>query len=259
MSDRHQDWLETLHRCRQDQQPCVLVTLLAGAGPRAAGVKMTVTAEGSAGTIGGGGLEHWATQQARTLLAGAAPLTVIEFQPDPQDAHCGDHARVLFEPFRPATWSIVLCGAGHVGQALAHVLAPLPCRITWLDQRPELLPTQPPGNIRTLLTSDPARAIPQVPQGSDYLLMSPSHQQDFELCAAILRRGDYRYLGMIGSRHKRQQCEAYLRKRGFIPADWERLQCPMGLGTIHSREPAAIAIAIAAELLEFHDAGTKAI
>lgn len=257
VSDRPRDWLEALRHCRLTQAPCVLVTLIDAAGPRGAGVKMTVTADAIGGTIGGGGLEHWAMQQARSLLASAAGLTIADYRPD-RDEHCGGAARVLFEPIRPAAWSIVVCGAGHVGQALIHVLAPLPCRITWIDPRAALLPRQPPANVQTVASGNPVETIAQAPAASDYLLMSPSHQQDFELCAAILRRGDYRYLGMIGSQRKRQQCADYLRGQGFAPADWERLRCPLGLQTIRSREPAAIAIAIGAELLEFRDAGTAA-
>lgn len=252
-------WLEALQHCQLAQRPCVLVTVLAAGGPRGAGVKMTVTAAASAGTIGGGSLEHWAIQRARALLAaGDRELRVADYRPEAGDAHCGTSAQVLFEPFMTARWSIVLCGAGHVGQALVRVLAPLPCRILWADQRTALLPVEPPANVRTLVAEEPAAIIAAAPAASDYLLMSPGHRQDFELCAAILRRGDYRYLGMLGSARKRAQCETYLRDQGFGPQDWQALRCPLGLATIHAREPAAIAIAIAAELLEFHDAGPAA-
>ena len=52
----------------------MLVTVLAAKGstPREAGAKMVVTADGLAGTIGGGNLEHQCEAAARALLAAGA-------------------------------------------------------------------------------------------------------------------------------------------------------------------------------------------
>jgi len=51
--------------------PAALVTIIAteGSVPRGAGTRMLVTADSSAGTIGGGRLEHQAIAQARAILA----------------------------------------------------------------------------------------------------------------------------------------------------------------------------------------------
>lgn len=64
------DWLEALRAVR-GTEPVALVTVLSteGSAPRRAGTRMTVTADTSTGTIGGGALEHRATEQARAILA----------------------------------------------------------------------------------------------------------------------------------------------------------------------------------------------
>ena len=53
------------------QGPAALVTILAveGSAPRGPGARMVVTAGGLDGSIGGGALEHQATEQARRILA----------------------------------------------------------------------------------------------------------------------------------------------------------------------------------------------
>jgi xanthine dehydrogenase accessory factor len=53
-----------------EEQPVALVTILAteGSAPRDAGTKMVVWADGQAGTIGGGNLEHQVADQARRML-----------------------------------------------------------------------------------------------------------------------------------------------------------------------------------------------
>ncbi|HMG47977.1 MAG TPA: xanthine dehydrogenase accessory protein XdhC [Allosphingosinicella sp.] len=64
------DW--TMHaRDALRRGPAALVTILAteGSAPRGPGARMVVTETGLEGTIGGGRLEHLATQQARSILA----------------------------------------------------------------------------------------------------------------------------------------------------------------------------------------------
>lgn len=63
------DWT---HQAREalERGPTALITILAteGSAPRGPGARMLVTADGMAGTIGGGALEHQATEQARAIL-----------------------------------------------------------------------------------------------------------------------------------------------------------------------------------------------
>lgn len=63
------EWLTAL-RAAWRHEPVALVTILSteGSSPRGAGTRMTVTADGAAGTIGGGALELRATEQARAIL-----------------------------------------------------------------------------------------------------------------------------------------------------------------------------------------------
>ncbi|HET6468354.1 MAG TPA: XdhC family protein, partial [Geminicoccaceae bacterium] len=76
-----------------------------------------------------------------------------------------------------------------------------------------------------------------------------SHGLDFELCEAVLRRGDFAWLGLIGSLSKRRRFERGLRELGVAPGALARLVCPIGLGDVRDKRPAVIAALTAAQLL----------
>jgi xanthine dehydrogenase accessory factor len=94
--------------------------------------------------------------------------------------------------------------------------------------------------------AEAGRAAP----GSCFLVMTHSHALDFELVETILRRGDFAYCGMIGSATKRKTFENGLAKHGVPAAALARFTCPIGIPGIKGKEPSAIAIAVAAELLQ---------
>jgi len=85
--------------------------------------------------------------------------------------------------------------------------------------------------------------------------MTHSHSLDFALAERILARGDFRYFGLIGSATKRRRFEQRLAERGVARAALARMTCPIGIDGIDSKEPAAIAVAVAAELLQLRRHG----
>ena len=58
------------------------------------------------------------------------------------------------------------------------------------------------------------RIIAQARPGTFFLIMTHSHSLDLELCGHILKRGDFEYLGLIGSKTKRERFEKRLRQNG---------------------------------------------
>jgi len=155
-------------------------------------------------------------------------------------------------------FNVVVFGNGHVGRALVQVLSTLPCDVTWVDGREHDFPGIVPANASILATDTLEDGIDDAPAGSHFLVMTHSHALDFELTQRILSRGDFRYLGLIGSVSKRAQFERRLRARGFGADALKRITCPIGSGAtsraIRSKEPGAIAIAVAAEILQAQEA-----
>lgn len=251
------DWLDKLIEYRNNNIPCVLVSVVetSGSVPRGAGAKMVVSPAATSGTVGGGALELQVIELARELLAQKKPKAGVHVlnsgaAAEEQDNRCVAAVRLFFEPLFVDGFEIYLFGAGHVGRALAHVLAPLSCRLHWIDSRADLFPSKLPGNVFVHSGDEPGQAVLAAPENSYFLVMTHRHALDFEICEAILRRNDFAYCGMIGSASKLQQFERYLNKRGQPAELLARLTCPMGIARIKSREPPAIAIAIAAELLQ---------
>ncbi|TAH48962.1 MAG: xanthine dehydrogenase accessory protein XdhC [Betaproteobacteria bacterium] len=147
---------------------------------------------------------------------------------------------------------VALFGAGHVGRALAALLARLPVALTWIDSRDEAFPSEPGGEVRCIVSDAPESEVRSLPSACAAIVMTHSHALDLEIVHAWLRRGDFRFLGLIGSRSKRLRFEHQLRMRGHDDAALARLTCPVGIEGIRGKEPEVIAIAIAAQLLRLH-------
>ncbi len=108
--------------------------------------------------------------------------------------------------------------------------------------------------IERLHASQPADEVSAMPPGAWALVMTHSHDEDLVLCEALLAHGTFGWAGVIGSRPKATRFRQKLAQRGFDPATIARLTMPIGIGGIGSKEPAAIAVAVAAQLLQLREA-----
>lgn len=153
-------------------------------------------------------------------------------------------------PPKPAPLHVVLFGAGHVGHALVTLLGSLPCVVQWVDERDELFPDETPANVQIEATDTPEAIVDSAPPGAYFLVMTHNHALDFALAARIMRRRDFRYFGMIGSRTKRVKFERRLVERGVDPQRLAEMTCPIGVAGIVDKAPSAIAIAVCAQLLQ---------
>jgi xanthine dehydrogenase accessory factor len=125
MLGRPSGWLDLLGEAMEAGEAAVLVTIAdaRGSAPRDAGVKMTVTAEAMAGTIGGGNLEHEAIRAARQMLDdGRMNSELRAFALGPSLGQCcGGSTRLLFEPIldqtQTAPWLDPLSAARASGVA----------------------------------------------------------------------------------------------------------------------------------------------
>ncbi|MFL6658007.1 MAG: xanthine dehydrogenase accessory protein XdhC [Massilia sp.] len=144
---------------------------------------------------------------------------------------------------------LVLFGAGHVGLAIVRALAPLPCHITWVDERDDMFPADLPSNVTVEATDMPEALVASAPSGATYLVMTHSHALDQRLTEAIMARADIGWFGLIGSMTKRRQFEHRLRQKGVDASRIDAMVCPIGLPGIADKAPAVIAASVAAQLL----------
>ena len=247
------NWIDAIAQLSRDNTGFVLVTVLQteGSAPRDAESKMVVERARIHDSIGGGNLEFEAICIARSLLDEGKPaIQSRDFSLGKELTQCcGGRVTLLFECFPACGFNIVLFGAGHVGKALVAILSELPCRVRWVDSRADILPPSPPRNIDTVAMKNPFEVVENCPANACYLVMTHSHDIDFELCEAILTRADSRYCGLIGSQSKGVKFRSRLRKKGFTDAELARLTCPIGLPSIRGKTPMEVAVSVAAQLL----------
>ncbi len=239
-------WVAALAELERAGEPGVLVTILSarGSAPRETGCKMVVAAAHLSGTIGGGRLEHAATAIARAMLTGEGGPVTRDFPLGPALGQCcGGHVSLLFEPVRPPAWEVALFGAGHVGRAVATLLGTLECRLAWIDARADAFPPGAGARVR----ADPVAEVALLAPGASVIVMTHDHQLDYDLVAACLRRGDFAFVGLIGSETKRARFTSRLLRDGI---DAAALVCPIGLPGIGGKLPAEIAVAVAAQMMQ---------
>jgi xanthine dehydrogenase accessory factor len=250
-------WLDALAAHARWGRPAVLVTVLDARGPtpREAGTKMVVAAKSLDGTIGGGRLEQECVESARALLEGGASAPVLrEFPLGPALGQCcGGQVRVLLEPVLPPAWQVGLFGAGHVGRAVARLLADLPCRLHWIDAREEAFPETLPSSVVRIVAEQPELRVAALPAGAQMLVMTHDHALDYRIVSACLARGDLAFVGLIGSATKAARFRSRLARDGVPAGAIGRMVCPIGLPGTGGKLPAEIAIATVAQLLQRRD------
>jgi xanthine dehydrogenase accessory factor len=261
------EWKQIIERLRGEQTPVMLVSVdsIVGSTPREAGARMLVTAERMYGTIGGGNLEYQACRIARDQLELGEDGGLRRF---PLGAGlgqcCGGLVNLMFERLdADSDWSraeieqdlieLYLFGAGHVGQALVRALGGLPINIHWIDTRDDMLPRTLPAGVNAICTDTPEAEIDAAPSDAWFLVMTHDHGLDQRLCEQILQRDDFSYFGLIGSLAKRRNFETRMRRRGIDAQKFARMTCPIGIDGIGGKQPAQIAISVAAEILQVYD------
>ena len=151
----------------------------------------------------------------------------------------------LVEPLERAKRQIVIYGAGHVGQALASTLAPLPdFDLVVADQRAGMLDLVHTG-VRT--SQNPLDTLAAAPDDAAHLIMTHAHDLDLALCHAVLGR-PFHSVGLIGSATKWARFRKRLLALGHTPAQVARIRCPIGDPSL-GKHPQAIAVGVTADLI----------
>ncbi len=154
----------------------------------------------------------------------------------------------LIESAPPASRALWIWGAGHVGRAIAAVMAPLPgLSITWIDLDPACFPDTIPDGVTALPAADPGALMRHAPRDADHLILTRSHDLDLALCHAALGHG-FASCGLIGSATKWARFRSRLSALGHAPAAISRIACPIGDPSL-GRDPQAIAVGVAVALL----------
>ncbi len=265
------DWLDALQSLRAARTPAVIVTLamVRGHAPRNGGAKMVVAPVEVFGTIGGGNLEATALSRAREMLASgtAEPdlltLTLSDKAITEYGVQCcGGEVTLMLEPVRVVP-SIAVFGMGHVGLEVARILARQELDLHLVDSRAEMLePARlgvdgAPGPLADAVAHVaihhapvPEAVIAGLPPGTHVLVMTHDHSEDLAIVDLALRTGGIASIGLIGSHSKWARFRTRLQDAGHDDAALARVTTPIGLPEISGKQPATIAVSVAARMLQ---------
>ncbi|UUU38650.1 xanthine dehydrogenase accessory protein XdhC [Streptomyces sp. NBC_00162] len=259
-------WVAAVARLRARREPGVLVTVatVRGHAPRRAGAKLVVGQTETWGSIGGGNIEAVAIDRARELNGTAdAEPELMEFALNDKvtGRHgvqcCGGAVTVLLEPL-PVVQAVAVFGVGHVGLELARILARHNLDLHLIDTRPDILTDERLSVLADAVAQIHVHHTPLLPEevltelapGTHVLIMTHDHAEDAALCDAALRTAGLGSIGLIGSAAKwarfRQRLAA---EGGHDAATIDRIKTPIGMAGITGKEPATIAVSVAADLL----------
>ncbi len=242
-------------------RPAIVAVVLEtrGSTPCASGTRMLVSAGDAAGSIGGGVLDDNALVDARALLqSGGAGRSIVCPLAD-GSITLGftrlDASALAAWPEPRPLFHLQMYGAGHEALAIARLLATIDCRVVWIDEREEQFVhalfdgAAWPVHITTVAADRPETEVRNAPPEAYYLVLTRRHELDLRITEAILRRGDFGFVGLLGSDAKRQRFVAAFEERGVPPERIARLTCPIGLAGIGGKEPELVAMAVVAQLL----------
>lgn len=144
---------------------------------------------------------------------------------------------------------LVICGAGHVGAAIAKLAAEVGFYVVAIDDREEFANEDNVPDAHEILVSDPARLVEdvQIDQDDYVIAATRGHRHDAVVIQQVAA-SPAAYVGMLGSRRKREVVLKALRADGVPEHGLQRVRTPIGLD-IGAETPEEIAVSVVAELI----------
>ncbi|CAN5846929.1 hypothetical protein BH18ACI4_BH18ACI4_03490 [soil metagenome] len=220
--------------------------------PRNVGRKILVRESGSAvGSFDDVGLDNAVALQATKFLVArdeARQFQIRDFAPELTQ---WAETSILFERLQPEP-RLVICGAGHVGAALARLASLTGYKATLIDDRADFLVRDrfPDGRIELMAADNWNEAVRRAignGRGVSVAVVTRGHNEDEECLRAVITT-DPDYVGLIGSRRRTNIVLDRLREAGAEGEKLRSVHAPVGLD-IGAVTPEEVALAILAEIV----------
>ncbi|NMM62481.1 XdhC family protein [Clostridium sp. P21] len=180
------------------------------------------------------------------LIAGPAKISI--------HAEVIDNQRFLVEPLRPSG-TVYIFGAGHVSQRIAPLCETVGFKTVVLDDREDYANRKRFAEPTELMVIDSFNKLPDlhINEDSYLVIVSRGHLYDKIVLEQVLR-SDARYIGMIGSRSKRDKIYNALLSEGYTEEEIKHVYSPIGT-SICAETPEEIAVSIVGELIKVRAQG----
>jgi len=144
---------------------------------------------------------------------------------------------------------VYLAGAGHVALATAHLASFTGFEVVVMDDRAEFASNDRfPQAQKVFVVESYDKGLKGLSSNDYVVIVTRGHIHDRDVLAQALKT-KAGYIGMIGSRRKRDVIYEDLRKAGFSDLDLKRVHSPIGI-SIGADTPNEIALSIVAELVK---------
>jgi xanthine dehydrogenase accessory factor len=241
---------ELVKRLLEAGATAVLVTLIEA--PSNVGAKLLIEETGNtSGGLGHDPLDAAAVLQSVTFLNSkheTQTFRVKEFAPALTEF---SDAQLLFERIQPEP-RLVICGAGHVGAALARLASLLGYSSTLIDDRAEFVARElfPDPRIDLVAAQNWFDAVTRAigdGHGVSVAVVTRGHSED-EACMRAIMKAKVDYVGLIGSKRRTNIVLERLRAAGAMQDQFRKVHAPVGLD-IGAVTPEEVALAIMAEIV----------
>jgi len=193
-------------------------------------------------------LSNFIEESASNLMQSAQSPTIVEFEDDSETK-----AQVLLEKVNSSeVLPVVVFGAGHISRALMPIIINLPIKLYWIDDRQEQF-DQYVGDTSqiNIICDDFLTSMADLPNEIYTLVITYSHQIDFEICEKMIIQNNFSYLGMIGSSIKGRKFRDRFAQKNYSKDVIDKFTCPIGEKQKLLKSPTSIAITIAMDLINF--------
>jgi xanthine dehydrogenase accessory factor len=237
----------------------VLATLVEGSAD--VGAKLLIAEAGErTGSLGESFLDEAVASYAGTFLNSRAEARTFKLEELIREEQAQADARILFERIEPEP-RLVICGAGHVGAALARLARTLGYRTTLIDDRADFVKRErfSDEGIELIVAAnwtDAVRTSIGAGRGVAVAVVTRGHNEDEECMRAVMAaRPDY--IGLIGSKRRTNIVLERLRESGVDEKYLREVRAPVGLD-IGAVTPQEVALSILAEIVMERRGGTGA-
>ena len=160
-----------------------------------------------------------------------------------------DHPSLFIEVIKPYD-TVYLFGAGHISTFVAPLAARVGFKVIVLDDRQEFASRERFPEADDILVCPLTDVFREhIPTSSAYMvIVTRGHIHDLGILRQALGQ-EHAYIGMIGSRRKRDMIYQALRKEGVTQEALDQVHSPIGLA-IGAQTPEEIAVSIVAELIQ---------
>ena len=241
--------MKAINRILDSGSIAVVITVMAGAA--AIGAKLIVEEQGGVhGSLGNSELDALATEHAGSFLKSREDTKTFSTREIARDSSSAE-TLLLFERLQPPP-RLVVCGAGHVGAALAKLGSFVGYQTTLIDDRAQFVSSDRfKDHAIELIAAEEWGSAVRIAigngKGVSVAVVTRGHNEDEECLHAVVET-EPDYVGLIGSKRRTNIVIEHLRESGVSERLLKSIHAPIGLD-IGAVTPEEVALAIIAEIV----------